>query len=285
MGIININNVQAATFDPTQDTAAVSHCVHHHANQPTLEVVFVGESHDFAVDKIRRNEVVDQFSADQGIILVTERAMKFHSGRELADSLTGPNHIVEEKSSAGSADQSRNIDIVQRIVAESSKDTLNRRLVLIMFGAVHETPIRNEFVRQTSVTETFGWWYFPPISEQAYALSSVPFNPQGYDFVGFTARPNPESVEAVQKVLLTKGRWVSAFSIDVMAAYRAPDILGRRELYAVYGRTADPATQQTITNLDTPRYGGTVSMPVNSANAVGLVLMQNDGQYQGLKNQ
>jgi hypothetical protein len=283
MGIININNVQAATFDPTQDTAAVSQCVHHHAQQPTLEVVFVGESHDFVVDKTRRNDIVEQFRADQRIILVTERAMKFHSGRELADSLTGPNHIVEPISGARSADESRNIDIVQRIVAESSKDNLNRRLVLIMFGAVHEIPIRNEFAKQTPATETFGWWYFPPISEQAYALPGVAFNPQGYDFVGFTARPDPERVEAVQKVLLTKGRWVSAFSIDVMAAYRAPDTLGRRELYAVYGLTANPVTQQTIANLDVPRFGGTVSMPVNAANAVGLVLMQNDGQYQALK--
>jgi hypothetical protein len=284
MGIITVNNVQAITFNLAQDTAAVSQVVNHLAPLPLLHYVFVGESHDFAVDRARRNEIVDQFKDNARIILVSERAMKYASGNKLENFLQGPNHPVEPETELKSAEAIRNIDIVSRTVAESSKDpATNRRLVLIMFGGDHEDKIKDEVKKQTPSDEAIGWWYFPSIYEQIGRFPDAAFvNQAGYSFIGFTGHPSLESLDSLGILLLLKGQWNTAFTIEVKAGYMSPDQLGKRTLYAVYGRNADVLTQQKITEIETSTKGSIV-MPVNSAVAVRLVLMQNDQQYQALK--
>lgn len=246
--------------------------------------IFVGEDHGFAMDTTRRTKVALHFATNTEFIMVSERGMKADENFELIELLDrGEAAVHEPKSKLSSFDPARNRNVISDILKQIKDDPdYRKRMVLIFFGQDHETGLREELKSQLGADQKICWWSFPSVLVQADRLPvPVYANMNGYTFVGFTSPPDP-SDGTPNKLLLTKGVWREKFSLKVQAPYASQQSLYKNMiLYAVYGNNAVPETQNKFDQME--RVGGKCDFDVTAANAVRLVMVDTDVQYQKLK--
>lgn len=285
MAIITEDLVFNTSFKLQEDLTALSNRIEAASNMASRRYVFVGESHNFAVDIERRNATFQRFVSNNGIVMVLERAMMGERGIPLSgfvpDERVGA--ILETDYTSGSADPIRNTQIVAKIVAEIAKDPpYQQREVLILFGQEHQKGIREELKKQLGAEDKICWWAFPPILDQIYSLPDPVYpNQNGYTLVGFTDLPDLSDPK-MNKLLLTKGRHVDPFMIEVKAPYNSANRLPKRGLYALFGSNRFPGTRHHIAAME--KKGGACSFNVFGPDIARLVPLTSDDEYQQLKN-
>ena len=245
--------------------------------------LFVGESHNFKMDVMRRNHIAQHFSHDKTIIMVTERGMEGERGllNSILPEREGIIHETDYESRP--FNPQRDCQIVKRIISEISKDRVHKRPVLILFGQDHEQKIRNELKQQLEKDERICWWSFPSILHQIDSLEDVTYPEKGYSLVGFTAPPDYKE-PAANKLLLTKGKFLGPFIIDVRAPFFSPDNLHKdQEIFAVYGLDRFPGTKYHIDYMD--KKTGSCRFNAFGPEVVRLVRVANNEDYQRLRAQ
>jgi len=285
VAIITEDVVYETSFKLQDDLTVLFNRIEAASTMSSRRYVFVGESHDFAVDIERRNSTFQRFVSNNGIIVVVERAMMGERDIPLSgfvpDSRVGA--ILETDYSSGSADPIRNTQIVAKIVKEIASDPPYRqREVLILFGQEHEKGIRDELKKQLGVDDKICWWSFPSILDQIYKIPDPVYaNQNGYTFVGFTDLPSLSDLKPY-KLLLTKGRFVDSFMIEVKAPYNSGNRLPKVGLYALYGSNRFPGTKHHIAAME--KKGGACSFNVFGPDIARLLPIATDDEYQQLKN-
>jgi hypothetical protein len=273
------------SFKLQDDLTVLANRIEAASNMSSRRYVFVGESHDFAVDIERRNTTFQRFISNKGIVVVGERAMKGERDIPLSGFIPEgrAGAILETDYTSGSADPVRNTQVVAKIVKEIANDpSYRQREVLIFFGQEHEKGIREELKKQLGAEDKICWWSFPSILDQLYKLPDPVYpNQNGYTFVGFTDLPSLSDPKP-HKLLLTKGRHIDPFVIEVKAPYNSGNRLPKVGLYALYGSNRFPGTKHHIAAME--KKGGACSFNVFAPDIARLVPVATDDEYQQLKN-
>lgn len=283
MGRITEDLTYETTFKVRDDIALICGKVEYASNMSSRRYLFVGEYHDFEMDVFRRKEVAKHFANNADIVFVSERGLHASPDKTLADLVTRTGGVHEQDEVSGPFDPIRNTKMVEQILAEIAEDPDHRkRAVLIFFGQDHEAGLRRELELQTAADVSICWWSFPSIREQFFALPAVVFpNQVGYTMLGFTGSPDLNTL-LPGKLLLTRGIWRFAFGIEVRAVYSCnTSLLKNTTLYAVFTNDNIAILQAQIQGIE--RHGGKGNVTASQADAIRLVEITTDAEYQRLK--
>lgn len=262
MGYITEDLTFPPSFDVPHDIEFACERAEYATNMASRRYLFIGETHTSPFDKRRTVKLAEAFVNDDDVIIVAERDIlkdyPYIMARDPRDLI-----LHEKDRQSSSTDNARNVNIVKQILAETAKDATNRphanpRMVLILFGQEHETHIRDQLKAQTPIDQKILWWSFPSIADEIDKMPVLDTVPRGYGLVGYTKTTDDENG---LKRLMTKGRFVKHFSLEVIATY----VLTRPRAnlhYEVYVKS--PQCDQVVSTLE---QGATGQHTLNIATA------------------
>jgi hypothetical protein len=250
-------------------------------------VIFVGETHTSDLD-IERTREIAGFCTDvvmtNRLIVVAEREILGKPGEAASALLALRPNVINETAAYSPFDPRRDLEIVQKIVAEMERDVggglfSTPRPVVILFGQDHEEKIKTEFRRQRPLLD-LRWWSFPSMQEQ---FDSVPDNSDnnvhGFHFLGFFnpvefARLDRPIQDFVRITLFTKGHYTGPITVPITAKFATPF---NGTLRVVYGRSTVARFAAVPDNLDAT---GTTNLQIDQD--VKLIPLATRAQYNTL---
>ncbi|MFO0757492.1 MAG: hypothetical protein U0359_13425 [Byssovorax sp.] len=166
---------------------------HDALTSPTLQVVFVGETHRTR-DEDRRMAILAYALKRNDVLILIERGMvtSNHSDLKIACASSDLVAIEPEHESLSSGDDARNDLAFSLAMDLLSQRAAAKKALLILFGEDHEKRIRQRFITTTKLNRHVEWHVYPSANDLLLA------GPRGSTFssthtrVGYTNLTNDD---------------------------------------------------------------------------------------------